>query len=244
MVTGAASGIGPRPGARARGARLRAGAGGLNEARSRRDARPARARWGARSRPTVADVADRARMEQLPGEVLPRARPRARRGEQRGRVGHRARSPTSRSTTSPGSWGSTSGAWSTAASCSCRTCSPRTRAHIVNISSIFGFIGVPDADLLQRGEVRGARLPEALLSELSGTRVGVTCVHPGGIRTNIVRAVAHLDAARRGREDARRSTAVRALDARRRRPRARSCARSSATSRASGSAPRPTRSTG
>jgi short-subunit dehydrogenase len=58
-------------------------------------------------------------------------------------------------------------------------------AHIVNISSVFGFTGVPmnSSYCASKFAVRG--LTETLRTELSGTRVGVTCVHPGGIATNI-----------------------------------------------------------
>jgi short-subunit dehydrogenase len=59
-------------------------------------------------------------------------------------------------------------------------------AHIVNISSVFGFTGVPmnSSYCASKFAVRG--LTETLRAELSGTKVGVTCVHPGGIATSIV----------------------------------------------------------
>lgn len=57
---------------------------------------------------------------------------------------------------------------------------------IVNISSIFGIVGVPgqSAYCASKFAVRG--LSEALAEELRGTSVGLTVVHPGGVRTNIV----------------------------------------------------------
>jgi short-subunit dehydrogenase len=60
-------------------------------------------------------------------------------------------------------------------------------AHIVNVSSVFGLIGVPRNGpyCATKFAVRG--FSEALWTELRGTRVGVTCVHPGGVQTNIVR---------------------------------------------------------
>ena len=60
--------------------------------------------------------------------------------------------------------------------------------HIVNLSSIFGFVGVPtqSAYNISKFGVRG--LTECLWAELSGTGVKATCVHPGGIRTNIDRS--------------------------------------------------------
>ena len=60
--------------------------------------------------------------------------------------------------------------------------------HIINLSSIFGFVGVPtqSAYNISKFAVRG--LTECLWAELSGTGVKATCVHPGGIRTNIDKA--------------------------------------------------------
>jgi len=60
----------------------------------------------------------------------------------------------------------------------------RPGAHVVNISSLFGLIAPPTqvAYVTSKYGVRG--FSEALRHELAG-RVGVTVVHPGGIRTNI-----------------------------------------------------------
>jgi NAD(P)-dependent dehydrogenase (short-subunit alcohol dehydrogenase family) len=57
--------------------------------------------------------------------------------------------------------------------------------HIVNISSVFGLVGVPmqSSYCASKFAVRG--FSESLAAELSGSRVGVTCVHPGGVATNI-----------------------------------------------------------
>ncbi|HCH62509.1 MAG: acetoin dehydrogenase [Deltaproteobacteria bacterium] len=59
-------------------------------------------------------------------------------------------------------------------------------AHIVNISSIFGIIGIPAqvAYCTSKFAVRG--FTEALAEELNGTSIGTTVVHPGGINTGIV----------------------------------------------------------
>ncbi len=59
-------------------------------------------------------------------------------------------------------------------------------AHIVNISSIFGIIGVPmnSSYCASKFAVRG--LSESLRVELADSGIGVTSVHPGGIATNIV----------------------------------------------------------
>lgn len=59
--------------------------------------------------------------------------------------------------------------------------------HIVNISSVFGFAGVAfqTAYCTSKFGVRG--FTEAIRMELSETNIGTTVVHPGGIKTNIVR---------------------------------------------------------
>jgi short-subunit dehydrogenase len=60
----------------------------------------------------------------------------------------------------------------------------RPDAHLVNVSSLFGLIAPPGqvAYATSKFGVRG--FTEALRHELAG-RVGVTVVHPGGIKTNI-----------------------------------------------------------
>jgi short-subunit dehydrogenase len=61
-------------------------------------------------------------------------------------------------------------------------------AHVVNVSSVFGLIGVPRNGpyCATKFAVRG--FSEALWTELRDTRIGVTCVHPGGVRTNIMQS--------------------------------------------------------
>ena len=61
-------------------------------------------------------------------------------------------------------------------------------AHLVNLSSLFGIITVPDnaAYCLTKHAVRS--LTEALQMELHGTRVRVSSVHPGAVATAIVTA--------------------------------------------------------
>lgn len=60
-------------------------------------------------------------------------------------------------------------------------------AHIVNISSVFGLIAPEEqtAYCASKFAVRG--FTESLRHELAGTNISVTSVHPGGVRTNIVR---------------------------------------------------------
>ena len=59
--------------------------------------------------------------------------------------------------------------------------------HIVNISSMFGFYGMPSQSsyCATKFAVRG--LTESLRIELKDSPVGVTCIHPGGINTNIIK---------------------------------------------------------
>jgi NAD(P)-dependent dehydrogenase (short-subunit alcohol dehydrogenase family) len=61
------------------------------------------------------------------------------------------------------------------------------KSRIVNLSSIFGIISPAGqtAYCASKFAVRG--FTEALMHELEGTSVGVTCVHPGGINTPISR---------------------------------------------------------
>ena len=61
-------------------------------------------------------------------------------------------------------------------------------AHIVNISSIFGVLGVPaqSSYCASKFAVRG--LSESLWEELRHSSVGLTVVHPGAIATNIAAA--------------------------------------------------------
>jgi short-subunit dehydrogenase len=66
-------------------------------------------------------------------------------------------------------------------------------AHIVNVSSMFGLIGLPTQSsyCATKFAVRG--FSEALWAELRDARIGVTVVHPGGVRTDIVRASRSAD---------------------------------------------------
>jgi NAD(P)-dependent dehydrogenase (short-subunit alcohol dehydrogenase family) len=61
------------------------------------------------------------------------------------------------------------------------------RAHIVNISSVFGIVAPAgqSAYCASKFAVRG--FTEVLRHELEGTNVFVSCVHPGGIRTQVAR---------------------------------------------------------
>jgi butyryl-CoA dehydrogenase len=69
----------------------------------------------------------------------------------------------------------------------------QNEGHIVNLSSVFGLVGIEQqsAYCTSKFAVRG--FTETLRMELAGTGIRTTCVHPGGIKTNIVR-----NAGRRG----------------------------------------------
>ena len=61
--------------------------------------------------------------------------------------------------------------------------------HIVNISSVFGLISVPTQGTYNAAKFAVRGFTEALRMELDMDKSGVsaTCVHPGGIKTNIAR---------------------------------------------------------
>jgi NAD(P)-dependent dehydrogenase (short-subunit alcohol dehydrogenase family) len=61
----------------------------------------------------------------------------------------------------------------------------RTEGHIVNLSSVFGIIGVPTQAAYNAAKFAVRGYSEALRQELRTTGVRVTCVHPGGIKTEI-----------------------------------------------------------
>jgi len=69
--------------------------------------------------------------------------------------------------------------------------------HVVNISSVFGLIGVIGQSTYNATKFAVRGYTEALRQELEVSRapVSATCVHPGGIRTNIARAARTDDAA-------------------------------------------------
>lgn len=61
----------------------------------------------------------------------------------------------------------------------------RSEAHIVNISSMGGFLPVPGQSVYGASKAAVRMLSEALYSELLNTNVHVTLVIPGGIATDI-----------------------------------------------------------
>lgn len=59
-------------------------------------------------------------------------------------------------------------------------------AHIVNISSIFGIVGVAGQTAYSASKFAVRGFTEALEEELKGSNVGVSVVYPGCINTNII----------------------------------------------------------
>ena len=59
--------------------------------------------------------------------------------------------------------------------------------HLVNLSSIFGVVGIPTQSAYNAAKFAVRGYTEALRQEMAGSNVHVCCVHPGGIRTDIAR---------------------------------------------------------
>ncbi|BBP84846.1 MULTISPECIES: SDR family NAD(P)-dependent oxidoreductase [Pseudomonas] len=78
--------------------------------------------------------------------------------------------------------------------------------QIVNVSSIFGIISLPTQGAYNASKFAVRGFTEALRQELAHTGVRASCVHPGGIRTNIARA-ARFYQGPDGRQDAARAAA-------------------------------------
>jgi len=58
-------------------------------------------------------------------------------------------------------------------------------AVLVNVSSIFAMVSIPTQGIYNASKAAVRGFSDALREELRGTTVGVLCVHPGGINTNI-----------------------------------------------------------
>lgn len=71
--------------------------------------------------------------------------------------------------------------------------------HVVNISSCFGLVGVPGQSAYNASKFAVRGYTEALRQELEIAHdpIGATCVHPGGIRTNILQAARIDDSLKR-----------------------------------------------
>ena len=60
-------------------------------------------------------------------------------------------------------------------------------AHIVNTASIFGVIAVPSQSAYNASKFAVRGFTEALKQELEDASIGVSCILPGGVKTNIVK---------------------------------------------------------
>ena len=62
--------------------------------------------------------------------------------------------------------------------------------HVVNISSLFGLVSMPDQSFYNAAKYAVRGFTEALREEMliDGHKVGVTSVHPGGIKTAVARS--------------------------------------------------------
>ncbi len=63
----------------------------------------------------------------------------------------------------------------------------QARAHIVNLSSVFGIIAPVGQSAYSASKFAVRGFTESLRHELEGTSVSVSCVHPGGIHTPIAK---------------------------------------------------------
>ena len=63
----------------------------------------------------------------------------------------------------------------------------QNNGHIVNLSSVFGLVGVENQTAYCTAKFGLRGFTETLRMELRGTGICTTTVHPGGIKTNIVR---------------------------------------------------------
>ncbi len=68
--------------------------------------------------------------------------------------------------------------------------------HIVNISSMFGIAAVAGQGSYGATKFAVRGLSEALYAELSSAKIGVSCIHPGTIKTNIIQSCRGMSGAR------------------------------------------------
>jgi len=73
--------------------------------------------------------------------------------------------------------------------------------YLVNISSVFGLIGVPGQSAYNAAKFAVRGLTESIAQEMQNAKlpVGVSSVHPGGIKTNIARSARGSNEALAGR---------------------------------------------
>ena len=191
VVTGAASGIGRALGEELARKRCTLALVDVQEAELRETARRVES-LGARAACFVADVSDRARMEALPGEVVDRF----------GAVhvlinnaGVTVGATFAEQSFDDLDWIIGINLWGVIYGCKffLPHLARQDEAHIVNVSSMFGFLGFPGQSSYSVTKAGVRALTEALWTELADTNVGVTCVHPGSIRTNVIRSARIID---------------------------------------------------
>ncbi len=61
-------------------------------------------------------------------------------------------------------------------------------AHVINTSSIFGVIAVPSQSAYNASKFAVRGFTYAMRQELLESNVGVSCVQPGGVKTNIIKS--------------------------------------------------------
>ena len=66
------------------------------------------------------------------------------------------------------------------------------RGHIANTASIFGIISVPSQAAYNASKFAVRGFTEALRQELKDTHIGVSCICPGGVKTNIVKTSRYI----------------------------------------------------
>ena len=71
--------------------------------------------------------------------------------------------------------------------------------HIINVSSIFGLVGIPTQSAYNAAKfaVRGFTESLRIELEMEGSPVSCTSIHPGGIKTNIAKAARMSDGVER-----------------------------------------------
>ncbi len=62
------------------------------------------------------------------------------------------------------------------------------RGHLVNLSSIFGMVGIPTQSAYNAAKFAVRGFSEALQAEYMDSNLFVSSVHPGGVQTNIARS--------------------------------------------------------
>ncbi|MCA9773814.1 MAG: SDR family oxidoreductase, partial [Myxococcales bacterium] len=148
----------------------------------------------------VADVADRARMEALPEEVL------AAHGSVSllvNNAGVAIAAPFEAQSLDDFAWLMGVNFWGGVHAC--RFFLPHLRAsggHIAQVLSDFALIGFPGKTAYCASKFALHGFSQALRAELHGTGVGLTCVYPGPVDTNLIRRSRTADPAKRDAEAA------------------------------------------